>query len=188
MGKLTLADCNAMPINTLFLATITVPINSIAGQNFINSLSADSEEKVKLDEAKQQLSSMIDDAFDTVFGTNSEETHVEKEQFSDAILSACSFFYVRSSVVHKRSDGTFVEVNGYGNLEIDPTALTYLKPLADYYPEGTFRFLEFPTETAELIKMFGTKCPKDFTTGIYFDVDSTEPFEKYTAEVNAANS
>ena len=187
MGKLTLADCNAMPINTLFLATITVPMNSIAGQNFINSLSADSEEKVKLDEAKQQLSSMIDDAFDTVFGTHSEETHVGKEQFSNTILSACSF-YVRTSVVHKRPDGTFVEVNGYGNLEIDPTALTYLKPLADYYPEGTFRFLEFPTETAELIKMFGTKYPKDFTTGIYFDVDCTEPFKKYEDEVTNVNS
>lgn len=187
MRKLTLADCNAMPINTLFLATIEAPLNSNSAQNFINSLSVDSEKKAKLDETKQQLTSMIDDAFDADFDANSEETRVIKEQLSDIFLSACAS-YVRTSVVHKRYDGTFVEVNGYGNLEIDPTSLAHLKPLADYYPEGTFRFLEFPTETDELIKIFGTKYPKDFTTGIYFDVDSTEPFEKYEAEVNTANS
>ena len=192
MGKLTLADCNAMPINTLFLATITCPLNSNSAQNFLNSLSNDSEEKAKLNEAKQQLTSIIEDAFEDAFKDDfdapSEEAKVMmKKQFSDLLLSNCAS-YVRTTVVHKRTDGTFIEVNGYGNLEIDPTSLTHLKPFADYYTEGTFRFLEFPTETEEIIKIFGTELPEDFATGIYCDVDSTEPMEKYGADVNSANS
>ena len=186
MEKLTLEQCNALPISELYMATIEEPMDSEASQAFMKCYPKEAKNGEELvGRAKQLIEETVNQAIDKYANTSDSE---EKEcmadlkdsmgDFADMLLGMVTKF-TRVTVVHKMPEGTFLELNGYGNKIYGSKMVTLVEPLADYYEEGTFRFLDNP---ADLTDEPDIDLNNPTFNGIFIDVDSLEGFERYTAK------
>ena len=71
-----------------------------------------------------------------------------------------------------RSDGTYIDLNGYGNKIYNKESLKFVEPFSDYYTEGSFKFCEFSEE-----------FDNPFMRGIGIDFDSLDGIERYEKKV-----
>ena len=168
MEKLTLEQCNALPIEELFFATIQEEIdferNDDAAQKVRQTVRQKIGEEVAKEKAKRQADI-------------SDEQEKDITELVTALALCTGTTAVRATVVWKCPDGRYISLNGYGNGFYDKSQLSYMEPLGNYYKEGTFRFVE---------ELDGEKSDDGFMCGIMFDVDDLAAFDEYDRKVKAS--
>ncbi|MBR4261505.1 MAG: hypothetical protein IKQ33_06130 [Clostridia bacterium] len=170
MEKLTLEQCNALPITDLFIATIEEPMDSEHSKAF---LQCDLDEAKNAEELISKAKESIDESIASVMEQNGEEELTQEQEdffklLSDGFLSMAVSF-TRTAVVYKLSDGTYLDLNGFGNDIYGEEKVKFIEPFSDYYEEGTFRFIEGPEDAEEPNRR-----------GIHIDVDELDGVDQYT--------
>ena len=175
MEKLTLEQCNALPIEKLFIATIEENLDSESSQEFM-------QENPKVAEDGQKKLTAVKDGINKAFSKAMAENDIEeipedmqstlKTIFNEIVKNSVKM--TRTVVVYKIDEGKFRDLNGYGNQVYNEERLLFVEPFSDYYAEGTFKFHEFTEEEID---------GSPFMNGICVDVDSLDGFEKYENKV-----
>lgn len=167
MKKLTLEQCNALPLEELFIATIQEEI--------------DFEDSQKSGEAKSKIQSGIKQMVADEKAAMQSNISNENENMIAELVTKMVFAFgantSRTTVVWKLPDGTYLSLNGYGNGIYKEEDLKYIEPLGTYCKKGQFRFLE-GLKTKE--------TDDDSTDGIFIDVDSLDGINAYEKKVREA--
>lgn len=177
---LTLKECKSISISDLFMAHISMSIPYEDAQKIMedrNTIEGFETVNQKLSELIQQA-----DKQSPVFSENPE--------LADTIINLGLVAFMtleQDTILYKTPDGRYINLNGYANPFVEDSAIKLIKPWENYYPEGTFRFKEFPSSEKQLIELFnnnfdGATPDKAYAQGIYVDVDDLEPFQRFTKE------
>ena len=174
MKKITLEQCNALPISELLIATIEEPMDSDDSNELIQN-------NPKLAEKVNKMTGQVVNKIEESISNAKTELMLEDlpEDAQNTLNSVIDAFLKmavkikRTAVVYKRSDGTYIDLNGYGNKTYKKESLIFVEPFSDYYTEGSFKFCEFSEEESD----------NPFMRGIGIDFDSLDGMERYEKKV-----
>lgn len=171
MEKITLEQCNALPISELFIATVEESIDSDDSNELILNNPKLAEETDKMaDQVANEIEESISRA-NIMLEDLPEDAQDTLNSVIDEFLKM-AVKMTRTAVVYKRSDGTYIDLNGFGNKTYNEESLIFVEPFSDYYTEGSFKFREL-----------SEKSYNPFMRGIFIDFDSLDGIEMYEKKV-----
>ena len=180
MKKLTLEQCNALPIESLVIAVIAEDTDTPSAQAFREARPEKWDQSCfgGLKKCRRQTTSMLADILQE---NGLLDVPKDAEQFWEGVnavrdlsVMLADVKFVRPSVLYRCPDGKYLDLNGYGNNFYEESSLRDIRPFSDYFTRDQFRFVP----AAE-------KPSTPNQDGIHIDMKwEADGFERYRKDIN----
>ena len=179
MEKLTIEQCNALPIEALVIAVIVENGDSENARAFaaVDSEACKKQLQQSALDCRRQINSQMGDLLEKCDALNLPKENPEFfSRFNlarEISIWSSPIRFSRPSVLYKCPDGKYLDLNGYGNSFYDADSLENIKPFSDYFTRDEFRFVAAKEKP---------QTPNQ--DGIHIDMKwSADGFERYKKDI-----